>query len=382
MKKPLLTCCLAMLSLAHTGQNLVVNPGAESLPRGTGWTIVSQGPLTCTAAPTNNFDSWTMKPIGSANYPFDHTTGVAGGTVFFSGCASYFGGPYELQQTIDVSANAALIDLGNEIYTFSGYMQTPVDNQTDQGRFVVDFLNASNAVLGASYTSSWQSFFNGSGTGWVFYSDSRIAPSGTRAIRIRMQTQIHFNQPAVNVYFDDISLTRPIILPLSVRNFTGTAVNAGIDLQWLVEDPLLVQKVEVEYSHDGRTFSRIGVVASGNNNRYAYHHPIQNHLNASYYRLKLIGRDGTFAYSTIIHLTNQSANQFSYWPNPAHGSIIIQSKMAAATVAVYNSIGQQLLSGVLRGGRLRLDVSGLPVGLYTLRCSNGVDVATGRLVVE
>ena len=33
-------------------------------------------------------------------------------------------------------------------------MQTPVNNQTDQGRFIVDFLNASNSILGASYTST------------------------------------------------------------------------------------------------------------------------------------------------------------------------------------------------------------------------------------
>jgi len=144
LKKTILTILAVLLLYQLPAQNLVTNPGAESLPRGTGWTIISQGALTCLSSPTDNFLNWTMKPDGSSNYPYDHTTGASGGTVFFSGCDTYFTGPFELQQTIDVSPDAAMIDLGNQLYMFSGYMQTPVSNQTDGGRFIVDFLNSSN----------------------------------------------------------------------------------------------------------------------------------------------------------------------------------------------------------------------------------------------
>jgi hypothetical protein len=150
MKKIVLIIVAAMLVNRLPAQNLVTNPDAESMPEGTGWTIISQGALSCLVSPTNNIINWTLKPNGTANYPYDHSTGASGGTVFFSGCDTYFQGPFELQQAIDVSADAALIDLGNEAYTFGGYIQTPVSNQTDQGRFIVDFLNASNGVLGTS----------------------------------------------------------------------------------------------------------------------------------------------------------------------------------------------------------------------------------------
>src|SRR5687768_3314018 len=106
-----------ILSIPAASQNLVVNSGAEDNPRGTGWTIVSAGPTACGVAPSNTYLNWTMIPDGSGNYPAAH-----GGTrTFFSGCsASAPGGPFEIFQDIDVSANAALIDGGNLSTTFSG----------------------------------------------------------------------------------------------------------------------------------------------------------------------------------------------------------------------------------------------------------------------
>ena len=221
MKRTVLIFFATLLLHRLPAQNLVTNPDAESLPRGTGWTIISQGALSCLLSPTNNTVNWTMKPDGSANYPYDHTTGASGGTVFYSGCDNIFTGPFELQQTVDVSADAVTIDMGSQMYTFSGYMQTPVVPQTDQGRFVVDYLNISGSILGASYTTPWQSNWGGSGTSWIYYNNSRVAPVGTRKIRIRLQTQLLVNPPAINVYFDDISLTKPTVMPVGLLSFTG-----------------------------------------------------------------------------------------------------------------------------------------------------------------
>ena len=86
MQKILLFIFGIIATLNLFAQNLVVNPGAES-PPGTGWTIVNAGLTTCSSAPTNTYDNWTMVPDNlSINHPFDHTTGAAGGRVFFAGC--------------------------------------------------------------------------------------------------------------------------------------------------------------------------------------------------------------------------------------------------------------------------------------------------------
>lgn len=381
MKKALLNLLAILPLLQAPAQNLVTNPDAESLPRGTGWTIVSQGALTCTSAPTDNIVNWTMKPNGTANYPFDHTTGVSGGTVFFSGCDTYFQGPFELQQTIDISADAALIDIGNEVYSFSGFMQTPVSNQTDQGRFIVDFLNASNTILGSSYNSGWQSYFGGSGTGWRHYTSTRIAPAGTRSIRIRMQTEIHFNQPAINVYFDDISLTKPVIVPVTLLSFTGAEQQGNILLEWIAGNEVLYQQFELEESFDGRNFNRIATFPPGNN-RYRYLQQQRNTMDEYFYRLKMKTADGGVTYSHIICIKKRQDVSVQLYPNPADETVTVRSSLKNGEISLINCSGQTLLSVKNSASPLQLDLSLLPDGLYMVRFSNHAGIVTRKLLIQ
>jgi hypothetical protein len=381
MKKTILTISAVLLLLQLPAQNLVTNPDAESLPRGTGWTIVSQGALTCLLVPTNNVLNWTMKPDGTANYPYDHTTGASGGTVFFSGCDTYFQGPFELQQTIDVSADAALIDLGNELYTFSGYMQTPVSNQTDGGRFIVDFLNASNTILGTSYTSSWQSFFGGSGTSWTYYNNTRIAPAGTRKITIRMQTQILFHQPAINVYFDDISLTKPIILPVSLLSFTGKEVQGNIHLNWTITPELPLQQFELEHSTDATHFNRIASLPAGKTSYHFIDYKNSGTADRHFYRLKMIGTDGKISYSNIVTMKTTAHAYMSLSPNPANNRVIVNGSFQKGIISVIHSSGQTVLTANTNASPVTLDLSRLSAGLYAVRYSDATTIINKKLVI-
>jgi hypothetical protein len=381
MKKTLLSLLSMLLLLQLPAQNLVTNPDAESLPRGTGWTIVSAGALTCTSAPTDNIVNWTMKPNGTTNYPFDHTTGMAGGTVFFSGCDTYFQGPFELQQTIDISVDAALIDLGTEVYSFGGYIQTPVSNQTDQGRFIVDFMDASNTVLGSSYNSGWQSYFGGSGTGWRHYTSTRIAPAGTRSIRIRMQTEIHFNQPAINVYFDDISLTKPIIVPVTLLSFTGEEQQGSIRLEWATSNEVQFQQFELEESFDGRYFNRIATFPSGSSS-YRYIQQQRNAVGEYFYRLKMKNTGGSASYSHTIFIKTRQEVPMQLYPNPTSETLTVRGNLKNGVLSLISYSGQTLLTVNSSTSPLEVDVSRLPNGLYIVRFSNHAGTFTKKLFIQ
>jgi len=382
MKKTILIIFAALLLYQLPAQNLVTNPDAEGLPRGTGWTIIKQGALTCLSSPTDNFLNWTMKPDGSSNYPYDHTTGASGGTVFFSGCDTYFTGPFELQQTIDVSADATIIDLGNQLYMFSGYMQTPVNNQTDEGRFIVDFLNASNTILGTSYTSSWQSYFGGSGTSWVYYNNSRIAPSGTRKIKIRMQAQLSLNRPAINVYFDDISLTKPMILPVSLLSFTGNEVQGTIHLNWTINPDLQLKQFELEQSTDATYFNSIGTFPAGKTS-YQFIDDNNSHTSGRYfYRLKMTDTDGKNAYSNIVTIKTSAHVFISLSPNPANTRVTINGSFRKGVISVINSSGQTVLAANANASPVTLNISVLPAGLYVVRFSDPTAIINKKLVIQ
>ena len=382
MKKTILVIFTPMLLYRLPAQNLVTNPDAESLPRGTGWTIIKQGALTCLSSPTDNFLNWTMKPDGSSNYPYDHTTGASGGTVFFSGCDTYFTGPFELQQTIDVSADATIIDMGTQLYTFSGYMQTPVNSQTDEGRFIVDFLNASNTILGTSYTSNWQSYSGGSGTSWVYYNNSRIAPPGTRKIKIRMQTLLSLNRPAINVYFDDISLTKPMILPVSLLSFTGNEVQGTIHLNWTTNPDLQLKQFELEQSTDATYFNGIGTFAGG---KTSYQFIDDNYSPASdtyFYRLKMTNIDGKNAYSNVVTIKTGARVFISLSPNPANTSVTITGRFRKGIISVINSNGQTVLAAEANASPVTLNISLLPAGLYAVRFSDATIITNKKLVIQ
>lgn len=381
MERTVLIIFATLLVTQLLAQNLVTNPDAESLPRGTGWTIISQGALSCLLSPTDNTLNWTMKPDGSANYPYDHTTGTSGGTVFYSGCDSWLTGPFELQQTIDVSADAVMIDMGNQAYTFGGYMQTPVSNQTDQGRFIVDFLNASNSILGTSYTSSWQSYFLGSGTSWQYYNNSRIAPVGTRKIRIRMQTQLFFNQPAINVYFDDISLTKATVVPVNLLSFTGNEVQGRIHLNWTINPDLQLKQFELERSTDATYFGSIATFPPGKTS-YQFI-DLNDDLTSTryFYRLKMTDPDGKNDYSNIVTISVAAHVVISLSPNPASNIVTVKGSFGKGIISLINSSGQTVLSVNSNAAPVNLDVSRLPGGLYVLRFIDPSTIINKKLLI-
>ncbi len=380
MKRILFYCLLLTAILPVYAQNLVVNPGAESLPRGTGWTVLSAGALTCSSIPTTNYINWTMQPDGTANYPYDHTTGANGGTVFFSGCSSFLQGPFEARQAIDVSADASSIDGGTQVYVFGGYMQTPVSAQTDQGRFIVDFADANDIVLGVSYLSTWQSFFFGSGSGWTYYTNSRLAPPGTRKIIIRMQTQLFFNQPAINVYFDDLSLTKPVALAVNLLSFTGSSTNGKIALHWQVPVVNDHKEYSVERSADGNTFINIGFMEA-NKSAYSFTDNNTSFDGRLFYRLRITTNDGKESFSKII-MVNTSSSSVEVAPNPANNAVAIKGLKHPGNISIINCQGVKVMSLQVTGNPLPLDVSGLPAGIYFIQYNYQQNTIIAKLVVR
>jgi len=337
MRKNLL-CFIALLSTQQLiSQNLIVNGDAESLPRGTGWTVVSQGAIACLLVPTNNMVNWTMKPNGTANYPFDHTVGASGGTVFFSGCDTYFTGPFETKQDIDLSADAALIDAGSQLYDFSGYIQTPVSPQTDAGRFIVQYKNAADAVL-YTYNSGWQSNFGSSGDGWVHYTDNHIAPVGTRKVTIRLQAELHINQPAINAYFDDISFSKTSVVPLGLVSFEGKGNKDAVDINWQLSGAVTFKQFEVERSNNAIHFSSIATINATQNNNY---HFADNNINAFdskyFYRLKMKGIDGKISYSHVVMVKATGGIAITLSPNPANNTLAISGMQQPDNISLINS---------------------------------------------
>jgi hypothetical protein len=378
------TISLAILLMANCftvlSQNLIINPGAELTPSGTGWIIASTGANTCaigSAAAT--YSNWTMTPDNSANYPAAH-----GGTkTFFAGCNTAVpGGPFELYQDIDVSADAVQIDAGLISYIFSGYIQTPVSPQADAGRFIVDYLDAGGAIIGTSYTTAYQSFAGGSGTAWVQYMNTRTAASGTRKLRTRLQVTIATG-PAINTYFDDISITKAVITPLTLISFSGRETSAAINLKWSVGDAVNFSKFEIDKSTDALNFAPAGTIEYVNRQRdYYFTDKYITGQTRLYYRLKMIDADDHFVYSHTLVFSPTHLMVFTISPNPATNVVMITGLRSKGSIIIRNMIGIKVLESTVFAGSFLPGINLLPKGIYAVSYWDGNSLTTQQLILQ
>lgn len=229
------------------GQNLIVNPGAESPPIGNGWTEA----VVNTANPTTAFH-WTR-----ANSGLGGVTPHGGSYHFYAGDNS--NGNYYLYQDIDVSAYTGAIDAGSASFVFSYWFRI-YNLNNDRGHITVEYLNSSNTVLSTYNSGTLINVFL-----WSNFTDTRTAPIGTRKIRISLFAD-RISGTAADAYFDDLSLTTTAPLPLSLIDFNIKKI--GLDTyqaDWTVSNETDISAYSISISTDLIHWKKIDEVMARNN---------------------------------------------------------------------------------------------------------------------
>ncbi|MCH8048403.1 MAG: Ig-like domain-containing protein [Planctomycetes bacterium] len=105
----------------------------------------------------------------------------------------------ELKQDVDVTTLAAEIDAGRVGFKFSGWLQSFDQDPPDKGRIIVEYRSGGDVVL-ATFDTLARSDLS-----WTLYRDLRIAPIGTRTVRIRLFAY-RASGTANDGYIDDLYL--------------------------------------------------------------------------------------------------------------------------------------------------------------------------------
>ncbi|WP_298512550.1 T9SS type A sorting domain-containing protein [uncultured Kordia sp.] len=205
MKLNLQIALIYLCSLTLNAQNLVVNGSAEIEPfTSNGWTQVS--------------GNWLASNASSQITPVE-------GTKFFYAGNTALG---ELSQDIDVSANNVLIDTGLYYYTFSGYIQSFFQTPADSGKAIAEYRDENGNIL-----ATFDTGFITSTTEWYRFEDTRVAPIGTRTIRVRL-ISLRNNGTSNDGVFDDIQLVESVNVAVPDMNFEQALVNQNIDSDGIV----------------------------------------------------------------------------------------------------------------------------------------------------
>ena len=132
-------------------------------------------------------------------------------------------------------------------------------------------------------------------------------------------------------------------------NFTFEAATAGLSYSWDFGDGefATAKKIIHKYQNDGE----YTVVLETTNS--------DNCTSSSFRTVKVTGTGS---------VNDEQTKQFSMWPNPTTGFIIIDNQYAAAQLSIRNQMGQEVYTGNVINGTNQIDLasSGLSFGVYTV----------------
>jgi spore coat protein H len=112
---------------------------------------------------------------------------------------------------------------------------------------------------------------------------------------------------------------------------------------------------------------------------YSYD-PQQLSYPATWLTARLAYLDQVFSYQTLATTSPTSPTAFQLYPNPASGFLYVQA--GAIQLDLQDMSGRRVLQATLTGGATRLDISGLPQGVYVARLSGTSGVAVTKLVIQ
>jgi alpha-tubulin suppressor-like RCC1 family protein len=167
-------------------------------------------------------------------------------------------------------------------------------------------------------------------------------------------------------------------LPVVLTRFSARRAGpALVQLAWATASEQGNAGFGIERAADGVQFQRLAFVAGAGSSlaahAYAYPDPSPT---AAYYRLAQTDAAGTVNYSPVQYVAGAedlAPAALLLVPNPAHGLVQALGQPAGTPLTLYNGLGQ-----LVRPATTRLDVAGLPAGIYVVRAGS----LAARLVVE
>ncbi|WP_159468563.1 SdrD B-like domain-containing protein [Dyadobacter sp. 3J3] len=181
--------------------------------------------------------------------------------------------------------------------------------------------------------------------------------------------------PAGNVKRDNLTVDAGMYegstpLPVTLISFNADKENETVQLQWITSAETNSESFDIENSLTGKTWQKLdNVLAAGESaTRITYSFTDKNPSNGeNLYRLKMIDKDGTFAYSSIRSVTLEIANQVTIYPNPVADRIQfkVNDWSKIGKVQLFDLNGRAVYQST-KAPVDGIDVKNLPSGLYAV----------------
>ena len=180
----------------------------------------------------------------------------------------------------------------------------------------------------------------------------------------------------------------PIVLTVNFINAEASLLNDNTAyIHWLVATPTLnANKFEVEYSSDGKDWTTAGTIDITSNTQSDFSFEQYNIPSGDiYYRIKEIDDDGSYVYSRIILLNNNSdQTKYVVYPNPASNIIEVIAPYGVTgncEIELYDAIGRKLMGTKMNTSSIEINAANFPNGTYILRINHDDNITTKKVLI-
>ncbi|MGG7666711.1 T9SS type A sorting domain-containing protein [Dyadobacter sp. BHUBP1] len=274
-------------------------------------------------------------------------------------------GPVPTLTGIPVAAN---VDISNNSFNFEG-----LDSNISR----IDFY-ANQAKINISYDAQAKLLTAEAGGNianntykWYRYNTLIATVTGNKTYNVVEDGTYHAE--VSNSTVPGLTLTTEnlvvAMLPVILVSFSGSNEGEQNILAWKTTFESNSRGFDIERSWNGTDFAKIGFLPSrgdGNADR-DYNFVDKSPLFTSYYRLKQLDFDGTFAYSRVISIQNQNTYVIAY-PNPATDHFYLKNLKEKEEIVIRNLQGKIMSTQIGEPGK-PLTTAGIAPGLYTISAS-------------
>jgi photosystem II stability/assembly factor-like uncharacterized protein len=292
-------------------------------------------------------------------------------------------------------------------YNFSFYTKFAFENDWDGFRVEYSLDTGKNwTPLYTTVSSSWynspnslgtssfpagQAFFSGTISSYTQKSCDISFLAGNSQVAFRFAFKSDEATTAAGAAIDDIQITGPANnpLPLSLTSFIASKDNRDALLQWNTSNEVNVGYFDVERSWNGTEFSAIARSAAKNavQNNYAatdwLSRLASRPSNTTYYRLKMVDKDGKYNYSGIqvLKWNDVQNSQLSISPNPFKDHLQVNTALKVKQLQLLDNNGRIVAnSSSLNNGRFNLPQ--LAPGSYFLKVHTSEGVITQKVMKQ
>ncbi|MFT5166561.1 MAG: hypothetical protein ACI8P3_001793 [Saprospiraceae bacterium] len=217
-----------------------------------------------------------------------------------------------------------------------------------------------------------------------------VIPAGVTSLFF----QVNVDPCAGNAANTSLYMTLDMVAPVELVRFYATLIADLVELKWETASELNNEGFQLERSIDGEKWDNIAFISGRGTTTelQIYKHIDANPLNGvNYYRLKQMDFDGQFEYSSIVSVkVERDNNNFSLFPNPAHGAVTLALETSfygeEVSFTLYDLGGRQVKTQVLtlEGDyfRTNIDLTGVPAGVYLTLLQMGSKKWQEKLVVK